>query len=131
MNFNPLTSRLCRYCCRWGAPRRGGMTVLGKVAVPKPINLPSQRYLVSCWLIFTSFKWVTWLYSEILCVLSVIWRLENHGLDPTVEIVPKWVFLSLVCCYIFRCFRLFFNDVNIFPELRSVIWLYFFSLCFT
>ncbi|CBI14995.3 unnamed protein product, partial [Vitis vinifera] len=34
------------------------MTVLGKVAVPKPINLPSQR-------------------------------LENHGLDPTVEIVPK------------------------------------------
>ncbi|KAG2675942.1 hypothetical protein I3760_12G028500 [Carya illinoinensis] len=38
--------------------RRGGMTVLGKVAVPKPINLPSQR-------------------------------LENHGLDPSVEIVPK------------------------------------------
>ncbi|KAB1200926.1 Protein MODIFIER OF SNC1 1 [Morella rubra] len=34
------------------------MTVLGKVAVPKPINLPSQR-------------------------------LENHGLDPSVEIVPK------------------------------------------
>ncbi|XVF12185.1 hypothetical protein REPUB_Repub08aG0092400 [Reevesia pubescens] len=34
------------------------MTVLGKVAVPKPINLPSQR-------------------------------LENHGLDPNVEIVPK------------------------------------------
>ncbi|KAL2936116.1 Protein MODIFIER OF SNC1 1 [Bienertia sinuspersici] len=44
---------------RWGASaRRGGMTVLGKVAVPKPINLPSQR-------------------------------LENHGLDPSVEIVPK------------------------------------------
>lgn len=38
--------------------RRGGMTVLGKVVVPKPINLPSQR-------------------------------LENHGLDPNVEIVPK------------------------------------------
>ncbi|CAL5374946.1 unnamed protein product [Camellia sinensis] len=38
--------------------RRGGMTVLGKVAVPKPLNLPSQR-------------------------------LENHGLDPSVEIVPK------------------------------------------
>ncbi|KAK9113690.1 hypothetical protein Syun_020487 [Stephania yunnanensis] len=38
--------------------RRGGMTVLGKVAVPKPVNLPSQR-------------------------------LENHGLDPNVEIVPK------------------------------------------
>lgn len=34
------------------------MTVLGKVTVPKPINLPSQR-------------------------------LENHGLDPNVEIVPK------------------------------------------
>ncbi|CAO2826398.1 unnamed protein product [Amaranthus hypochondriacus] len=43
---------------RWGSARRGGMTVLGKVAVPKPINLPSQR-------------------------------LENHGLDPNVEIVPK------------------------------------------
>ncbi|GMH23413.1 hypothetical protein Nepgr_025256 [Nepenthes gracilis] len=40
------------------AMRRGGMTVLGKVAVPKPINLPSQR-------------------------------LENHGLDLNVEIVPK------------------------------------------
>ncbi|XP_057786820.1 protein MODIFIER OF SNC1 1 [Salvia miltiorrhiza] len=43
---------------RWASARRGGMTVLGKVAVPKPINLPSQR-------------------------------LENHGLDPNVEIVPK------------------------------------------
>ncbi|XP_043813784.1 protein MODIFIER OF SNC1 1 isoform X2 [Manihot esculenta] len=44
--------------CRWAPGRRSGMTVLGKVAVPKPINLPSQR-------------------------------LENHGLDPNVEIVPK------------------------------------------
>ncbi|KAH6794672.1 modifier of snc1 [Perilla frutescens var. hirtella] len=43
---------------RWASARRGGMTVLGKVSVPKPINLPSQR-------------------------------LENHGLDPNVEIVPK------------------------------------------
>lgn len=43
---------------RLASTRRGGMTVLGKVAVPKPINLPSQR-------------------------------LENHGLDPNVEIVPK------------------------------------------
>ncbi|KAK6920671.1 BAT2, N-terminal [Dillenia turbinata] len=43
---------------RWASARRGGMTVLGKVVVPKPINLPSQR-------------------------------LENHGLDPNVEIVPK------------------------------------------
>ncbi|XP_058091895.1 protein MODIFIER OF SNC1 1-like isoform X2 [Magnolia sinica] len=43
---------------RWVSARRGGMTVLGKVAVPKPVNLPSQR-------------------------------LENHGLDPNVEIVPK------------------------------------------
>lgn len=34
------------------------MKVLGKVVVPKPLNLPSQR-------------------------------LENHGLDPNVEIVPK------------------------------------------
>lgn len=43
---------------RFASARRGGMTVLGKVAVPKPINLPSQK-------------------------------LENHGLDPNVEIVPK------------------------------------------
>ncbi|KAF8390458.1 hypothetical protein HHK36_024984 [Tetracentron sinense] len=43
---------------RWVSARRGGMTVLGKVTVPKPVNLPSQR-------------------------------LENHGLDPNVEIVPK------------------------------------------
>ncbi|XP_074316916.1 protein MODIFIER OF SNC1 1-like [Silene latifolia] len=46
---------------RWASKRRGGMTVLGKVAkvaVPKPLNLPSQK-------------------------------LENHGLDPNVEIVPK------------------------------------------
>eukprot|EP00897_Mesotaenium_endlicherianum_P003216 jgi/Mesen1/2922/ME000175S02078 len=47
-----------------GADRRGptarrGMTVLGKIpAVPKPINLPSQR-------------------------------LENRGLDPNVELVPR------------------------------------------
>lgn len=53
-----MTSSMLTGERRWGAPRRGGMTVLGKVAVPKPINLPSQR-------------------------------LENHGLDPTVEIVPK------------------------------------------
>ncbi|XP_077253564.1 modifier of snc1 [Tasmannia lanceolata] len=43
---------------RWVSARRGSMTVLGKVSVPKPVNLPSQR-------------------------------LENHGLDPNVEIVPK------------------------------------------
>ncbi|XP_061362963.1 protein MODIFIER OF SNC1 1-like [Gastrolobium bilobum] len=43
---------------RWASSKRGGMTVLGKVAVPKPINLPSQR-------------------------------LENHGLDPNVDIAPK------------------------------------------
>ncbi|KAL1201241.1 Protein MODIFIER OF SNC1 1 [Cardamine amara subsp. amara] len=43
---------------RRGTTRRSGMTILGKVAVPKPINLPSQR-------------------------------LENQGLDPNVEIVPK------------------------------------------
>ncbi|XP_073294113.1 protein MODIFIER OF SNC1 1-like [Primulina huaijiensis] len=43
---------------RWASARRGGMTVLGKVSVPKPLNLPSQK-------------------------------LENHGLDPNVEIVPK------------------------------------------
>ncbi|CAI9787321.1 unnamed protein product [Fraxinus pennsylvanica] len=43
---------------RWASARRGGMTVLGKVPAPKPLNLPSQR-------------------------------LENHGLGPNVEIVPK------------------------------------------
>jgi hypothetical protein len=44
---------------RRGVSARRGMTVLGKIpAVPKPINLPSQR-------------------------------LENHGLDPNVEIVPR------------------------------------------
>jgi hypothetical protein len=44
---------------RRGVSTRRGMTVLGKIpAVPKPINLPSQR-------------------------------LENHGLDPNVEIVPR------------------------------------------
>ncbi|KAK7291620.1 hypothetical protein RIF29_06916 [Crotalaria pallida] len=54
-----MTSSMLSGERRWAASsRRGGMTVLGKVAVPKPINLPSQR-------------------------------LENHGLDPNVEIVPK------------------------------------------
>eukprot|EP00257_Ricinus_communis_P020743 XP_015580054.1 protein MODIFIER OF SNC1 1 [Ricinus communis] len=53
-----MTSSMLSGEKRWASARRGGMTVLGKVAVPKPINLPSQR-------------------------------LENHGLDPNVEIVPK------------------------------------------
>ncbi|EPS63813.1 hypothetical protein M569_10972, partial [Genlisea aurea] len=53
MNSSMLTGER-----RWTSGKRGGMTVLGKVAVPKPLNLPSQR-------------------------------LENHGLDPNVEIVPK------------------------------------------
>lgn len=44
---------------RRGSSARRGMTVLGKIpAVPKPINLPSQR-------------------------------LENRGLDPNVELVPR------------------------------------------
>ncbi|KAI4336185.1 hypothetical protein L6164_014741 [Bauhinia variegata] len=53
-----MTSNMSSGERRWASSRRGGMTVLGKVSVPKPINLPSQR-------------------------------LENHGLDPNVEIVPK------------------------------------------
>ncbi|PSS07765.1 Protein MODIFIER OF like [Actinidia chinensis var. chinensis] len=53
-----MTSNMLAGEKRWASARRGGMTVLGKVAVPKPLNLPSQR-------------------------------LENHGLDPNVEIVPK------------------------------------------
>ncbi|KAL1810346.1 hypothetical protein ACET3Z_027336 [Daucus carota] len=53
-----MTSSMLAGERRWASARRGGMTVLGKVAVPKPINLPSQR-------------------------------LENHGLDQNVEIVPK------------------------------------------
>ncbi|XWS60767.1 hypothetical protein CRYUN_Cryun07bG0065300 [Craigia yunnanensis] len=53
-----MTSSMLSGERRWASARRSGMTVLGKVSVPKPINLPSQR-------------------------------LENHGLDPNVEIVPK------------------------------------------
>ncbi|MFS7971741.1 putative protein modifier of SNC1 1 [Helianthus anomalus] len=53
-----MTSSMLAGERKWASSRRGGMTVLGKVAVPKPINLPSQK-------------------------------LENHGLDPNVEIVPK------------------------------------------
>lgn len=53
-----MTSSIMAGERRWATARRGGMTVLGKVAVPKPLNLPSQK-------------------------------LENHGMDPTVEIVPK------------------------------------------
>lgn len=53
-----MTSSMLAGERRWATARRGGMTVLGKVAVPKPLNLPSQK-------------------------------LENHGLDPNVEIVPK------------------------------------------
>lgn len=53
-----MTSNILAGERRWASARRTGMTVLGKVAVPKPLNLPSQR-------------------------------LENHGLDPSVEIVPK------------------------------------------
>ncbi|XP_071902139.1 protein MODIFIER OF SNC1 1-like isoform X1 [Coffea arabica] len=53
-----MTSNILAGERRWASARRTGMTVLGKVSVPKPLNLPSQR-------------------------------LENHGLDPNVEIVPK------------------------------------------
>ncbi|KAL8118373.1 protein MODIFIER OF SNC1 1-like [Apium graveolens] len=53
-----MTSSMLAGERRRASARRGGLTVLGKVTVPKPINLPSQR-------------------------------LENHGLDPNVEIVPK------------------------------------------
>lgn len=53
-----MTSSMIMGEKKWASARRSGMTVLGKVAVPKPLNLPSQK-------------------------------LENHGLDPNVEIVPK------------------------------------------
>ncbi|XP_059642301.1 protein MODIFIER OF SNC1 1-like isoform X2 [Cornus florida] len=53
-----MTSSMSAGERRWASAKRGGMTVLGRVAAPKPLNLPSQR-------------------------------LENHGLDPSVEIVPK------------------------------------------
>ncbi|XP_061952724.1 protein MODIFIER OF SNC1 1-like isoform X1 [Populus nigra] len=54
-----MTSSMLTGDRRYAPARRGGgMTSLGKIVVPKPINLPSQR-------------------------------LENHGLDPNVEIVPK------------------------------------------
>ena len=78
--------------CRWASARKGGMKVLGKVAVPKPINLPSQRYLgffsITCGFIW----WGPWFTpNQTSCFLSDVSRLENHGLDPNVEIVPKWV----------------------------------------
>ncbi|KAK6153283.1 hypothetical protein DH2020_012922 [Rehmannia glutinosa] len=38
---------LTYFLFRWASARRGGMTVLGKVAVPKPLNLPSQRGTLS------------------------------------------------------------------------------------
>ncbi|KAF5938385.1 hypothetical protein HYC85_022644 [Camellia sinensis] len=39
-----VDSFVCVNVVRWASStRRGGMTVLGKVAVPKPFNLPSQR----------------------------------------------------------------------------------------
>ncbi|KAH6559414.1 hypothetical protein KP509_1Z008700 [Ceratopteris richardii] len=59
--FCELELKFCRKNEKLGSARRG-MTVLGKIpAVPKPINLPSQR-------------------------------LENRGLDPSVEIVPRGTF---------------------------------------
>lgn len=71
---------------RWASARRTGMTVLGKVAVPKPLNLPSQRYfLLRC---FLSFVGLLGLLSEV-CAFNNVSRLEHHGLDPNVEIVPK------------------------------------------
>ena len=66
------------------------MTVLGKVAVPKPINLPSQRYLVPAEFFMVHFTDMNCFWPpKILHHLSVVLRLENHGLDPSVEIVPK------------------------------------------
>lgn len=39
-----LSSLLMLNFCRPVPGRRVGMTVLGRIAVPKPVNLPSQRY---------------------------------------------------------------------------------------
>ncbi|KAL2539557.1 modifier of snc1 [Abeliophyllum distichum] len=59
MSSSPLATGSSPYpfTSMWASARRGGTSV-GKVAAPKPLNLPSQR-------------------------------LENHGLDRNVEIVPK------------------------------------------
>ncbi|KAL3512794.1 hypothetical protein ACH5RR_025511 [Cinchona calisaya] len=38
-----MTSNILAGERRWASARRTGMTVLGKVAAPKPLNLPSQR----------------------------------------------------------------------------------------
>ncbi|KAL5544163.1 hypothetical protein UlMin_007947, partial [Ulmus minor] len=57
----------------WASARRSGMTVLGKVVVPKPINLPSQR-------------------SEnhgLEPNVEIIPKSENHALHSSVEILPK------------------------------------------
>ncbi|KAL5976572.1 hypothetical protein ACLOJK_020905 [Asimina triloba] len=67
---------------RWVNARRGSLTVLGKVAVPKPVNLPSQR-------------------------------LENHGLDPNVEIVPK-----SICMHEERIGQ-FFDDQSVMTNDKS------------
>ena len=63
------------------------MTVLGKV--PKPINLPSQRYHLYPYSRHTYIHFV-FFWRIVFDLLDHIWRLENHGLDPNVEIVPKW-----------------------------------------
>jgi hypothetical protein len=56
-------------------------------------NKPTQpKVLGFCWINCGSVWWGSWFTSnKFLCFHSDVSRLENHGLDPNVEIVPKWV----------------------------------------
>ena len=75
---------------RWANARRGGMTVLREVALPKPVNLQSQRYLVSLDNVWPYMNGSCFASNQVFHIsVSVVSRLENHGLDPNVEIVPK------------------------------------------
>jgi hypothetical protein len=77
------------------------MTVLGKIpAVPKPINLPSQRFVVHsvcCFVVYSLHvacgEVICGVYMKKNChnMMHSLWcyRLENRGLDPNVEIVPR------------------------------------------
>ena len=77
-------------CCRWASANKGGMIVLGKVVAPNSINLPCLSVWFSklCFRLLVEFTEVLVFSLKFLFSL-IISRLENHGLDPNVEIVPK------------------------------------------
>lgn len=91
--FQILMSPLCAHEClcinlmmiilhRWASStRRGGMTVLGKVAVPKPINLPSQRYLISSWTIYL-LRWLIWLAHDLNMFIFFCFKARKSWSGP-------------------------------------------------